>query len=279
MKHRLHGLRPHLPLARLLAGHKLARTLRDTDKMSAAPLALEAYEALAEAYAAKIDTKPHNAFYERPATLSLLPNVNGLDVLDAGCGPGAYAEWLLDHGARVVALDASPKMIELARARTRHRATFHCADLASDLPFVPDTAFDLVLAPLVLDYIADWLAVFRRFFRALKPGGLFVFSVGHPAFDAAYYKTENYFAVESVSALWKGFGPHVVVPAYRRPLAEIFNPLLAAGFTLERVLEPLPTADFRQADPERYQRLQNEPAFVCLRARRPEHGASRSEPN
>ena len=52
------------------------------------PLALEAFEQLAEAYARLVDTKPHNAYYERPATLSLLPDVAGLRVLDAGCGPG-----------------------------------------------------------------------------------------------------------------------------------------------------------------------------------------------
>jgi 2-polyprenyl-3-methyl-5-hydroxy-6-metoxy-1,4-benzoquinol methylase len=66
------------------------------------PLALEAYEQLAEAYAARVDTKPHNAYYERPATLSLLPDVTGSTVLDAGCGPGAYTGWLVQHGARVV---------------------------------------------------------------------------------------------------------------------------------------------------------------------------------
>lgn len=64
------------------------------------PIALEAYETLADAYAEAIDTKPHNAYYERPATLSLLPEVAGKRVLDAGCGPGAYAEWLLDRGER-----------------------------------------------------------------------------------------------------------------------------------------------------------------------------------
>ncbi len=37
-----------------------------TDK----PIALDAYETLAAAYAAAVDTKPHNAYYERPATLS-----------------------------------------------------------------------------------------------------------------------------------------------------------------------------------------------------------------
>jgi 2-polyprenyl-3-methyl-5-hydroxy-6-metoxy-1,4-benzoquinol methylase len=52
------------------------------------PIALEAYEELAESYAALVDTKPHNALYERPATLSLLPEVRGKRVLDAGCGPG-----------------------------------------------------------------------------------------------------------------------------------------------------------------------------------------------
>lgn len=53
------------------------------------------YDALAEAYAARADTKPHNAYYERPATLSLLPDVVGKRVLDAGCGPGIYTEWLV----------------------------------------------------------------------------------------------------------------------------------------------------------------------------------------
>jgi len=51
------------------------------------PIALDAYESLAEAYAAVVKTKAHNAYYERPATLSLLPDVKNKRVLDAGCGP------------------------------------------------------------------------------------------------------------------------------------------------------------------------------------------------
>lgn len=61
-------------------------------------IAFDAYEKLADAYAAMVDTKPHNAYLERPATLSLLPNVKGKRVLDAGCGPGVYSEWLVKHG-------------------------------------------------------------------------------------------------------------------------------------------------------------------------------------
>ena len=54
-------------------------------------ISYDAWEFLAEMYSKKVGTKAHNALYERPATLSLLPPVAGKRVLDAGCGPGVYA--------------------------------------------------------------------------------------------------------------------------------------------------------------------------------------------
>lgn len=39
--------------------------------MDQEPIALRVYELIAEQYAARVDTKPHNAFYDRPATPSL----------------------------------------------------------------------------------------------------------------------------------------------------------------------------------------------------------------
>jgi SAM-dependent methyltransferase len=93
------------------------------------------YEQFADRYAARIETKPHNAYYERPATLSLLPDVKDLHVLDAGCGPGIYTAWLLDHGAQVVAIDVTPRMVELTQQRVGSRAQVHCADLTQPLAF------------------------------------------------------------------------------------------------------------------------------------------------
>ena len=63
------------------------------------------YDSIARRYAANIDEQPWNALYERPTTLDLLPDVNGKDVLDAGCAHGWYADWLARKGARVVAVD------------------------------------------------------------------------------------------------------------------------------------------------------------------------------
>lgn len=236
--------------------------------MTNRPLALDAYEFLADAYAARIDTKPHNAFYERPATLSLLPDVKGRRVLDAGCGPGVYSEWLLNRGAHVLALDASPRMVALARKRTSGKADVRIADLEAPLTFLPDGSFDVVLSPLVLEYVRDWRAIFAEFRRVLVGGGHLIVSVTHPFFDSTYFETKAYFDIELVHAEWSGFGPRVQMPAYRRSLEETLNPFVETGFIIESVLEPRPTAQFAAADPEHYEELMHRPCFLCIRAKK-----------
>ena len=141
---------------------------------------IEAWEMLAESYAAHVDTKPHNAYYDRPALLSLLPDLDGRKVLDAGCGPGAYAVALLDGGAEVVGIDAAPTMITLARNRAGNRARFHVADLDEPLDFLDDESFDIVLCALVLGSFKDLAHIFTEFHRLLRKPGVLVFSEGHP---------------------------------------------------------------------------------------------------
>lgn len=168
----------------------------------------------------------------------------------------------------MVGVDASPRMIELAKARVGSGALFHCADLEGDLDFLEDGFFDIALAPLVMDCIADWRPVFGRFHQALKPQGLLVFSFGNPCFDALYFRTARYFETERVSCVWRGFGTIVEMPSYRRSLGEAINSVLESGFELVRIVEPQPTEDFRRADPERYEQLLRQPCFLCIKARK-----------
>jgi SAM-dependent methyltransferase len=243
------------------------------------PVAQDAYNDLAEAYAALVDTKPHNAYYERPATLSLLPDVNGRHVLDAGCGPGAYAEWLVAHGARVVAFDANRKMVRLACQRLGDKAQVLLANLESPLDFLSNASFDIIVAPLVMDYVKDWEPPFREFYRVLKTGGCLVFSMEHPYGKFYIHReTGNYFDVELVEYTWRGFGKPVIVPSYRRPLSGVINPLLKAGFTLDQILEPLPTQEFRLVDPDDYAELTRSPGFMCVRAIKGCGSAPQNEP-
>ncbi len=236
-----------------------------TDK----PIAFDAYETLAEAYAAAVDAKPHNAYYERPATLSLMPEVRDKRVLDAGCGPGVYSEWLIKRGAKVVAIDASPKMVELAKRRLGSTTDVRQADLSKPLNFLDSSSFDVVLCPLVLEYIEDWHSVFAEFYRVLRPQGYIVFSVTHPFFDYNYFKSSNYFETELVGGEWRGFeSVRVFMPSFRRSLSATVSPLVEAGFYLERILEPKPTDEFKKADPKHYEELSQQPCFLCIRARK-----------
>ncbi len=106
----------------------------------------DSYEAMAEYYFRDIDNKPYNAHYERPATLSLLPEVEGKSVVDAGCAAGWYTELLLRMGAKVTAVDFSARMIEMTRRRVGTRARLIQADLNEPLEFLEDASQDVILS-------------------------------------------------------------------------------------------------------------------------------------
>lgn len=226
--------------------------------------AQHAYERLAAGYDREGDTRPANAYLERPGTLSLLPNVADACVLDAGCGAGHLARELVDRGADVIGLDVSHEMLMYARDRAPD-ADFLQADLGSDLPFVADL-FDGVASSLAFHYVREWEQLFRNLRRVLKPGGWLVFSVQHPHADFEEYDdTQNYHEIERVSAIWESFGEAVEVPAYRRPLSAMVTPAIDSGFQLDRLLEPTPTEEYRRANPDRYEYEATRPNFLCLR--------------
>jgi SAM-dependent methyltransferase len=185
-----------------------------------------------------------------------------------GVDPGIYAEILVQRGARVVGVDVSLKMVRLAKERLGQKAEVHLADLSQPLRFAEDDSFDLVICPLVLSYIEDLRPVYAEFHRVLRRPGLFIFSTGHPFFEYAYSKSNNYFDTERVGCTWRGFGPPVYMPSFRRSLSAEINPLIEVGFVLDRVLEPLPTEEFRESDPEEYKKLLQMPSFICFRARK-----------
>ena len=238
------------------------------------PLGQRNYEQFADRYAEATPTKPHNAYYEWPATRSLVPDVEGKRVLDAGCGPGHYARWLIEHRAEVIGIDVTPEMVAIAQAAVNGKADILLHDLEQPLTFAEDGEFDGVLCPLVLDYIKDLTPVFKEFARVLKQGGWLVFSCMHPQeshrlFTEQIDSDSRYFDVQLGTFTWNGFGePKPQVTHYRRPLSDILNPLAQAQFMLERIIEPLPTPEFGRINPEEYERLHKMPVFICMRARK-----------
>ncbi len=227
---------------------------------------MEAYETLAERYNTLIDRKPHNAHYDRPNTLKLLGNVEGKHILDAGCGPGKYAEELFSRGAEVVGFDLSPKMVSLAKERNDRPDNFFVHDLSKPLHMLDNEQFDMVVSALALHYVEDWNPLVKEFWRVLKKSGSVVVSIEHPFFVYTYFKSKKYFEVEAVSAIWKGFGGRVKVPSYRRSLMDCLQPFTANGFYIDDLIEPLPVPEFEALDPRHFKELLEFPAFMCFKA-------------
>ena len=229
------------------------------------------YDGIAGRYAAEIDSRPWNALYERPTTLALLPAVNGIDVLDAGCGHGWYADWLARHGARVIAVDRSAAMIALAQTRLKGRARMIQGDVSDLRDVLADATFDLVLSSLVLSslvlhYLADLSAVFAECARLLRPGGTLVFSTHHPVHEQTGILTPGYLKAELIEEEWGWLGE--TMRYYRRPLRDLTDPLADAGFVIERICEPTPGEELKLKDPKGYDRLCRLPAFIFVRARK-----------
>jgi len=106
-------------------------------------------------------------------------------VLDAGSGTGKWAIPIAERGLKVVLLDISAGILEVARRKIQERGLEGRVSLVQGdihgMDF-PDRHFDFVLAEGVLEYCADIREAFRELVRVLKPGCFLVASV-----DSLYY--------------------------------------------------------------------------------------------
>jgi ubiquinone/menaquinone biosynthesis methyltransferase len=96
-------------------------------------------------------------------------------VLDLATGTGDIAWQLAPDAGRVVGLDLTPRMIELAAAKVRSAGpsirapAFLVGDMVA-LPF-PDSSFDVVTTGYGVRNVPDAAAALGEIYRVLKPGG------------------------------------------------------------------------------------------------------------
>jgi SAM-dependent methyltransferase len=225
----------------------------------------DAYDRLAPVWASTTDDGPFNGLLERPALRALVPRpLAGKVVLDAACGSGAQCEWLLDEGADVIGIDLSPAMVEETKRRCHDRGRFFEADLAEPLPLEAGT-LDGITCSLALHYLREWEVTLRSFRNSLRPTGWAVISLDHPFARPLPSQKGGYFDTELVSDSWQKGDVNVTQYFWRRPLSSVVQAFSDAGFVVDRVSEPQPTAEGIERFPAALVGAVGVPGFIVYR--------------
>ena len=137
------------------------------------------------------------------STIKTLAKYDFKSVLELGCGTGKNTNWLLNKAERVIALDFSQGMLDIAKKKIiDQRVEFKKADLTKDWEIENQFA-DLVTSSLTLEHIDDLNHIFNQANKKLKGNGLFFISELHPfkqySGSKARYETENGIDIVHVS--------------------------------------------------------------------------------
>jgi SAM-dependent methyltransferase len=180
----------------------------------------------------KRNLRAHPFHARLEAALGLLGNGGG-ELLEVGTGTGRLLEALHGRGWSVSAVDAAPRMVDLARARVPDAADRIAVGRAEELPF-PSATFDAVVAIGVLEYSRMDLAL-RELVRVLRPGGRAVLGFRADTPTTVWQRSVMLPAARRLKAAIPVGRP---LPKPRRPpLArrEVNAILAASGLVVERV--------------------------------------------
>lgn len=219
-----------------------------------------------------------NILEEKPAIFQLLPQIKGKRILDLGCGYGENCLIFSQMGAyQVVGIDVSAKMLRVATAENSAANIFYknmCIENISGI----DEKFDVIVSSLAIHYICDFNKLVSDINALLNDDGIFVFSQEHPLTTApkngvswfknydgriAHYQLTDYAISGERTVSWIVAG----LTKYHRTFSDIINALSDSGFIIERMLEPVPTAEIIERDPSFAKDL-HKPSFLVIKARK-----------
>ena len=203
-----------------------------------------------------------------PAVERLLDVRAGERILDVACGNGVSSRRLAALGARVVAIDFSAAFLELARgrsARSDDGIDYRLVDATDEAQMLAlgEGRFDAMLCNMALMDMPVIEPLVGSARRLLAPGGRFVFSVQHPAFNSIATRLCAESATRAdgreVAEFTVRIGDYLGTPAgkgtgmlgepephwyFHRPLHVLFGSFFRAGFVLDGLEEPaFPAAD------------------------------------
>lgn len=227
-------------------------------------------------------TDVYRTFISDPVLWRLLGDVNSLNVLDAGCGEGYLARRLAHKGAKVVAIDISEKLIEIAKEKSKGEGIDFRVESSHALRSLTDNSFDRIVSNYVIMDLPDLKEAASELYRVLKPGGEALLVFLHPCFPihkasatdtATHYEwNKSYFEdqVYSISP-WGDFTENFTV--FHRPLSKYWKAFRNVGFELVDFEEPrLSEEGKKNMSEEQAERFKMQPQTVVFLLKKPHVG-------
>ena len=201
-----------------------------------------------------------------PIQAALCGDVADLGLLDVGCGSGYFAREMARRGARVTAIDISPRMIEHARrleALTPLSIAYEVLDAAQIATVWPAGSFDMATSCVALQDMANVDRVLSAVHDVLRPGGRFVASITHPCTTTPHRTwqrdeqgrkrwlcIDRYFDRVPFEFAWRGWEYDFETIGLHAPLEDWFDWILDAGFALRAFREPRPGREALRLHPD-----------------------------
>lgn len=220
-----------------------------------------------------------NNIVEKPTMLSLLPDLQGKRLLDLGCGTGEHLALYLEQGADfVVGVDLSESMLKQAdinlSTKRPHFSLYQSS--MEQLSELPENDFDIITSSFAFHYVQDFPKLLADIKAKLKPNGTLVFSQEHPIVTAyqggeRWEKNAQKEQIAYRLNFYRDEGERdrtwfkQPFKTYHRTTATIINQLIEAGFTIEKMAEPM-LAEQPEWHAE-FKDLQHRPVLLFLRAR------------
>ena len=171
--------------------------------------------------------------------VGVLGDVDGLDVLDLGCGTGYLSAQLWRHGARPVGVDPTPAQLATAREmQAEFGIEFPLIEaVGEDVP-LPDASFDLVVSEFGASIWADPHRWIPEAARLLRPGGRLVF-LRNSTLATLHQSLEG--TVETLQRPQRGLNkitwPDTGEVEFHLPPGKLIDVVRESGFEIERMVE------------------------------------------
>lgn len=206
------------------------------------------YDEVATQYVEMVQSRDETDFSEEPVAAyfyETIGRVEGLRVLDAGCGEGYVSRILTSRGATVTGIDISRPLVEMGRSKDpNNEIDFRVRNLSEPIPELAGH-FDLIASNMVLNDVPDYLGFISTICTTLKPGGCAIFSLNNPYSAVPREKVENYFD-SGTSIFYQGMADAgVTVYYYHRTLEEYITAFRDNGLLLRTLKDVKPTQKMR----------------------------------